>query len=164
MCCIAEVAMLIFGIIALVKGKFSLTGSRVVRKVPARIIGVILLLPLIIGQGVAFTIGFVKGVEVAAQGKQFTWEDAMHLQGLLLLVNGIVTGVSLVAALGIAIGTAKPPRSKRRSRIRDDEYHNYEDSTPRRRRMEEEEEYGERDRGRQDGEDDPRPRRRPLDD
>jgi hypothetical protein len=38
--------MLIFGIIALVRGQFTLTRTKVVSGVPARIIGFILLLPL----------------------------------------------------------------------------------------------------------------------
>jgi hypothetical protein len=155
MCCIAEIAMLVFGIIALVKGKFSLTGSRVVRAVPARIIGVILLLPLVIGQGVSLAVITIQVSKLAAQGKQMSyeegWQEGMRLSGPLTLVNGIITGVCLFAALGIAIGTAKPPKSKRR-RIREEEYDDYEDTRPRRRRIEED-----------DDDDEPRYRRRRID-
>jgi hypothetical protein len=161
MCCVAEIAMFVFGIIALVKGKFSLTGSRIVHQVPARIIGVILLLPLIIGQGVGFAIGFAKGAEFAAKGKEFSFHDAMSLQGPILAVNGIVTGVSLLAALGIAIGTAKP-KSKRR-RMRDEDEHNDYDDRLRRRRDDDEDQDEPPRRRRRDDDDDEQPRRRPDD-
>jgi hypothetical protein len=44
LCCIAEIAMFVFGIIALVKGSFKLSANKVVQGGPARVIGVILLL------------------------------------------------------------------------------------------------------------------------
>ena len=43
---ILAIGMLIAGIVALIRGKFQLTKASVVEGVPARIIGVIFLLPL----------------------------------------------------------------------------------------------------------------------
>src|SRR5437879_1799730 len=56
MCLVLEIGMLIFGIIALITGKFTLTRNKVVYGVPARIIGVIMILPLPLGLLVAFVI------------------------------------------------------------------------------------------------------------
>lgn len=136
MCCIAELAMFAFGLFALIKGQFSLTGSRVVEAVPARIIGIILLLPLLIGQGSGLIIGVVKGVQMGSQGKEFTMQDAMSLQGPLLAINGGVTALCFVAVLIIGIVAAKPVKSKRR-RV-PDEVDELEEDRPRRRRQRDE--------------------------
>jgi hypothetical protein len=163
LCCAAEIGMLVFGIIALVKGKFSLTRSRVVHKVPARIIGVILVLPLIIGQGVSFAVIFIDISKEAARGKQMTFQEGFQegekLSGPLVLVNGIVTGVCMGAALVIALATARPPKKRRRIAEDEEDY----DDRPRRRRRRDEEEYEDEGRRGRDEEDEPPRRRRPPD-
>jgi hypothetical protein len=166
LCCLAEIGSFIFGIIALVRGQFSLTRSRVVQKVPARIIGVLLLLPLLAGQGIGFIMGAAKGVEFAAKGKEFTMQDAMNLQGPLLVVNVLATAVPLLAAFIIAVVTAKPPKPKRRRSGDEEEYDEDYDDRPRRRRRpddEEEDDDGASKRRRRDDDDEP-PRRRGPDD
>jgi hypothetical protein len=117
MCLIAEISMLIFGIVVLVQGKFSLTPKKVVYGVPARIIGGICMFPL----PLAFLIGFTIGLGKAVQGQQFGAKDATMLApieaGLIVLV--------LLVALVIALATAEPPRRKKRKRIEDE----YEDDS-----------------------------------
>src|SRR6516162_859822 len=145
--------MLIFGIVALIKGKFSLTRGRVVEGVPARIIGLVLCLPFPLG----FVIGLALGIGAAAAGRQI---DPMSVMPLDL---GLTLGC-LVLAVGIAIATAKPTRSKRLRREEDDDY-DEEDDRPRRARRrpredddEEEDLPRRRRRRREDDEDDERDR------
>jgi uncharacterized membrane-anchored protein len=107
MCTIVmSIAMLIFGIIALVRGQFTLTRTKVVSGVPARVIGVILLLPLpmmLVG-------GMLIGVFYAMQGKQPRPED---IQGpAVLLEVGVVLGSMLIAVV-IGLATAGPPQRRR---------------------------------------------------
>jgi Na+/H+-dicarboxylate symporter len=107
--------MLIFGILALVKGEFSLTRDRVVDGWPARIIGIVLMIPMPLG----FCIGFAIGVATAAQKKE------LNPMTLLPLDVGLVI-TCLLVALGIAVATAHPRRKKRR-RKRPDNYEEYDE-------------------------------------
>jgi hypothetical protein len=156
--------MFVFGIIALVKGSFNLTRSRVVQKVPARVIGAILLLPFPAFVLIPIVVGIVKGAEVAAKGKEFTFQDAMNVQGPILIANAVIVAVCLLAALGIAIATARPAKpKKRRERDEEDRDEDYEDR-PRPRDRDDEDDDQPRRRRRDDDDDDDPPRRRPPDD
>ncbi len=68
LCLIAEIAMTIFGIITLVKGKFSFTQNRVVKGIPAYAIGIILTATF----PVLFCGGFIIGIimTILAHGRQ----------------------------------------------------------------------------------------------
>ena len=57
MCCIAEIAMVIMGIVTLVKGSFMVSRTRVVRGAPAYVIGAILVAVL----PTALVVGFLVG-------------------------------------------------------------------------------------------------------
>jgi hypothetical protein len=132
MCCIAEIAMLIFGILALVTGKFSLSRTRVVAGTPARIIGVILLMPLVIGQGGGLALGMFKGMQIAARGgpvdaQALKKELTQELETPILILNVVVTALSVVAVAVIAVVTAKPVQPKRRRREEDEFEDEYED-------------------------------------
>jgi hypothetical protein len=96
-----NIIMLIFGIIALVKGSFSLTGNKVVSGLPARIVGVILIMPMPISLGV----GFVYGLTLAAT-KQNIRDDS--LQGAAIVIELSIMAVCLVTALVVAFANAKP--------------------------------------------------------
>jgi hypothetical protein len=163
MCCIAQIAMFVFGIIALVKGKFALTGSRIVDNVPARIIGVILILPLAMGLLALLIILLFFGAQFTANGEQFSIQSTMSLSGPLAVVNVGLTIISLLTAFGIAIGTSKSRKSKRR-RLRDGEDDEDYDDRPRRRRDDDQDEDEPPRQRRRDDEDDEPPRRRPPDD
>jgi hypothetical protein len=113
-CCFAEIAMFVFGVIALVKGSFSLSRSRVVKDVPARVIGAVLLLPLPVGQGIGFLWGLAIGMEKGAKGQQVTAEDIRPIEKTLTIINVAVASVCLVAAVAIAVATAQPAKKKRR--------------------------------------------------
>ena len=66
MCC--DVILLILGIIVLIKGQVMLTRTKEVRGTPARVIGVLLILPLPLG----FLAGLLLGAFYVAQGKPVT--------------------------------------------------------------------------------------------
>ncbi len=191
LCWIAEIIIVVFGIVILVKGEVKLSPNRVVPRVPSRIIGGLLVLAIILGQGGAIIYGAVvgakKGVELAKQGKQFKPEDVEALQAELvmpaIIINVVGHALPIVVALVIAMVTAVPARRKkprrdldddddddrpRRRKGRDDEEED--DDRPRRRRNREDDEADEEDRPRRrrvvDDEDDDEapPRRRPRDD
>jgi hypothetical protein len=101
MCCLAEIGMLVFGVITLVKGTFQFSRARIVRGAPAYAIGVILLLPL----PVAFGIGAVIGAVVAARtGHAPTAQDL----GPYGAIDVALVLLSLLASLVIALTTAQP--------------------------------------------------------
>ncbi len=147
LCCIAELACMIFGIIALVKGEFKLSANRVVRSGPARIIGALLLIPFVIGVGGEVLIGGAAGLNAAQQGKQFDAKDFQEKNVTTIVVIHVIgSAIPLLIALCIALATAGPPARRRRFDEDDDD-----DDRPRRRRRRDDDE---------DEDDDDRPRRR----
>lgn len=104
-CCIAEIAMFIFGIMTLAKGSFTLSRNRVVRGAPAYVIGAILtaVLPVVLG------IGFAIGFFIAAKGGN---PQDMKI-GPLAAVDPIVVLLALVAVLAIGLATGKEPQKRK---------------------------------------------------
>jgi hypothetical protein len=148
---IAEIALLIWGLVVLVRGRFT-SGRNEVEGAVARIIGVILMLPL----PCALMLGLTIGASMAASGKRVDL-------GKMLLFSLIDIGLiimSLIAAYGIAMVASQPSTRKRRRRRRhvEDEDDEVSDRRPRRRRYEEDEDDDEDDRDR------PRRRRQREDD
>lgn len=157
MCLLAQIGAIIFGIIALVRGQFSLTRTRIVWGVPARIIGFLLCLPL----PVSFGIGLLIGIALVAQGKDVR-DPAVRAK--FWPVDVAVFLFFLVAAGITAFATAQPVKQKRRRRPREEYVHDDEE--------EDFEEWEEEDRPRRrrrrlpvedeaDEEEPPRQRRRP---
>ena len=141
LCCIGEIASFVFGILALVRGQFTLTRNRVVQGGSARAIGVLLLFPLILGQGgevVYAAIWFAQHGMNANQGGFNIGNVPDELRTAALIINLVGAGVPLLAALIIALATAKPLPRKR------DLY-----------REDEEDDYGDRDRPRRRPDDEP---------
>jgi hypothetical protein len=135
LCCIAEIASFVFGILALVKGRFALTGTRVVEGASARVIGVLLLCPLIIGQGGGVAYAFVWMMQHAAQGQAVDLNNLQAVQTQLatplLIINVAGSAVPLLIALVIAVANARPIRPGRSRRV--DEEDDYDDDYPERR-------------------------------
>jgi hypothetical protein len=104
---ILEIATLVAGIVALVKGKISFTRTLVVRGVMARVIGVVLMLPLPLSFFIIFAIGFV----MAANGKgQKEIENSVARIAALVPIGTYV----VCALLAVILGAIAPKRPAKR--------------------------------------------------
>lgn len=101
-----EILMLIFGIITVIRGRFSLTRAKEVRGWPARAIGVILILPM----PASFSIGLLLGVVFTALGKNI--DDRDFVTAAMVGEFGIVA-LCFFSAIGVAMFLAEPIRKKR---------------------------------------------------
>jgi hypothetical protein len=119
-----EVGALIFGVIAVTRGEFSLTRNKVVRGVPARVVGILLILVL----PVALLIGIGAAVFLAAHDL-----DEDRLPRWVYLADLGVFGVLFAAALIVALVNAGP-RDQPRRRWEEDEPEEDEDFEDRRER------------------------------
>jgi hypothetical protein len=102
---ILEIGMLIMGILALVRGKISLTRNRVVTGTPARVIGVVLVLPL----PLALVSGFVLGIVLVALSGGAPPKQADLVKYALPLEVGIVLLCGLAAVI-IGATQARPAK------------------------------------------------------
>ncbi|HZT79177.1 MAG TPA: hypothetical protein VFA26_03075 [Gemmataceae bacterium] len=111
--CIVEIAMLVMGIVALVKGRIPLTRTRVVEGTAARVVGLILMLPLPLALGFGFIYGVGIGVSAAQQGKsQIDPKEIEKIQTTAKFVElGLIVGCALTAVVVGAV-TARPPKLK----------------------------------------------------
>ena len=61
---------------------------------PARVVGAILLVPLITGQGTELIMGMMWGIEKGMQGQEVNFQDAVRdLQSKALIINVVATAV-----------------------------------------------------------------------
>lgn len=166
MICGLQIGLAIFGLIALIRGKMTISKTKVVVGAPARLIGLLALVPIPLTLGVGMLIGIAKVAEGGNPEK-----IAEDNRGLLMGVEigiVIVTAI-LVFGLGAALGVSpsEVERRERAGRYDDEEGEYEEDDRPRRRRYRDEEGEDDRDdrpRRRRDesddGDDEPRPRNR----
>ena len=98
----AEIGMLIFGLLALIRGKLTLTKKRVIQGPMARVLAIIAMLPMPISLGIGVIVGFA----MAAQGKQF---DPNEMRGTFALVELGVIVACLVAIYAIGWSWAESP-------------------------------------------------------
>lgn len=103
MCC--DIILMILGIIVLVKGQVLLTRTKEVRGVPARIIGIIFLLPL----PLSFVAGLLLGGFLLAQGKPV---NESEIQGPAMILGAAILALCLLTAVGIAVAYAQPVRKQ----------------------------------------------------
>lgn len=114
---IGEIAALVYGIVAVATGRLSLSAKKEARGVPARVAGVLLILPL----PLALLTGVVIGTVMAAQGRPIGIGNVPIWIGLVEL--GIFL-VFVIAAFVVA-GVNAQPIEKRRPRRQpelDDDY------------------------------------------
>jgi len=116
MCCIAEIASLVFGIITLATGKFRLTRNKVVYGAPARIVGGLLVAPL----PVALAVGMLYGIVIVA-GKGGGQTDILHPPTAMVIAEVMIFLVFFSAAMIVAMVNAGPPKRKPRRPIYEDE-------------------------------------------
>jgi hypothetical protein len=125
-----EIALLVMGIIALVRGEITLSKRKVVTGAPARLIGLLAMAPL----PIAFAIGFVHGVMHGAQAGPNN-DPIKFAKDNMLFYAMIEAGILLVVGLllvTIALACAKDPRDVKRAR-REEQYEDddeWEDDRP----------------------------------
>lgn len=95
-----EIGMLIAGILALVRGRVAWGKARAVTGPAARVIGVVLLLPI----PLAFAVGFAIGFESGLRGQQLSAAD----KEFITLTEVVITVACLLVALAISGVTSKP--------------------------------------------------------
>lgn len=99
---IGEIVLLVVGIMALVKGKLTLSKKHVLYGTPARLVGLIGMAPL----PLSFAGGMAIGIYYAAQGKPF--DVGTHYGKLALMEIGILISC-VVAMYAIGARFAGPP-------------------------------------------------------
>lgn len=109
-CLVAQIATLVLGIMALIKGEVKLTGKKIVRGPRARVIGVLLLLPLTL----SLLGGFVLGLVIGIQGREVNLKE---LQGPATIINVS----TFVIPLGIALLLSLLPGGQQQRRRRQDD-------------------------------------------
>jgi hypothetical protein len=101
-CLIMEILMIVYGIRMIVKGTFTIMRSPVVYGWPARVVGVLMTLPLPIN----FAIGLIWGVVIAVQGKEVDFQTAREIA----VVEPIVAIAFLFVAMMTGLIFSRIPR------------------------------------------------------
>ena len=119
-----EIAMLIVGLLALVRGKLTISKNKVVTGTAARLLGLLALTPLPVALA---AVGLYVAVSGVGDPERFVEDNKLTLA---LIEAGVVIGIAiLVFGIGAAIG--KPPETEKK--YRDEDYEDGEDDRPRRR-------------------------------
>ncbi len=135
MICGMEIGMFIAGVMALIKGRMTISKTRAVEGVPARLLGLIAMTPLPIVLLVGVVIGVIQGDNAQAL-------LANNNLAMILTEAGIVIGIAvLVFGVGFALSTDvsdTPKKKKKTRRVVDTDYGedvgSEEEERPRRRR------------------------------
>jgi hypothetical protein len=126
-----EIGLLIGGILALVRGRMSFSKNKVATGTPARIAGIIMLLPIPLAFGVIFCYAFLMGASGAVV-------DENSLRGTAIVIEiAIVVLCFAVAMLIAGVFGESPFDVKKRKRLErfDEDYDDDDrDSQPRKRR------------------------------
>jgi hypothetical protein len=115
----AEIALLILGLVAIFRGKLTLTKARVVEGTPARLLGLLGLAPIPVTIALCFAIGVVQG----ATGTF----DQGAFKTTAIIVEGCVLLVCIVLLYTIGFAFAGLPGSKRARKEMDDLYEDAEE-------------------------------------
>jgi hypothetical protein len=91
-----EIGMLIAGILALIKGKFTLTKNRVVEGAMARVIGLVMVLPI----PLAIAAGVMVGFALTLQGKPI---EEKELRTTLAIVEVVIVLACLLLAVILSL-------------------------------------------------------------
>lgn len=101
----AQIAMICIGLYLLIAGK-SKAGKRVLRGGPARVVGLVFMLPV----PLAFMIGVGIGISLGLRHKPFHPEE---WKGISLVIEAVAVVVCLVAGCVIARLYSKPLKKRR---------------------------------------------------
>jgi hypothetical protein len=146
-----EIGLAIYGLIALIKGRFNISKAKAVTGVPARLLGLVCLTPLPVAI-VAAMIYTAAATDVTDPQKveQFAQDNMLTYT---LIEAGVVIGIAVLIFVAAAVMARPIEEVERESRRKAREYDDGYDDRPRNRRLDE-----------HDEEDDDRPRRKRYDD
>jgi hypothetical protein len=99
MCLLFEIGLLVFGIVTIALGRFTLTKTSVVRGAPARIIGVMMILPL----PLTFLVALPILVVLLSRGAE---TGTVRVLGFVVQVGVLL--VCFALGLLVALGNAQP--------------------------------------------------------
>jgi hypothetical protein len=161
---VLEIGLAIYGIVALIKGRFSVSKTKAVSGLPARLLGLVCLTPLPLAV-VAIMVYTAASTDVTNPQQVEQWVQNNKMS-ITLVEAGVVIGVTILIFVVAAL-LAKPIEEVERAARRPVREYDDEDvdERPRSRRArgEDDEDQPRRRRGVYDDEDD-RPRRRRDDD
>jgi len=103
-----EIAMLVIGFLALVRGKLTITPTKVVEGAPARLLGMLAMTPLPLALAAGIAIAVVQG---PADPEKFAEDNRWTL---IAIEAGIVIGIAILV-FGIGSMVAVDPTRKRPS-------------------------------------------------
>ncbi len=105
-----ESALAFVGVVALIGGRFPWTRNRVVEGGPARVVGCLLLLPLIVGTGGALAFRLAVEDQAFTEDRDLTPDEIQGLSGTSLGLHITATVAAVALLIRIAANNAKPPR------------------------------------------------------
>jgi hypothetical protein len=127
MICVIEIGLFIFGIMMLITGKMKLSAGRVVEGTPARLLGLLALVPL----PLALVVGAIYTATVVMQGPNPGAFDLGNRDTIIItVIEAVITLGTLAAVLGIGYAVGKAPVDKRQRLV--EEWEDEEDELPRR--------------------------------
>jgi hypothetical protein len=116
-----EIAMIIIGLLALVRGRMTLTRNKVVVGVPARLLGALALTPLPVA--LVAVVGYIA-MNAPADPERFAADNQVTI---IIIETAIVIGIAvLVFGIGAAVAV-DPVEAERRQRRDYDAGDDYED-------------------------------------
>lgn len=94
-----EIALLIYGLYALIKGEFAVGGGKKLCGAPARILGAICLLPLLVVFAVAFAVGAylgMQGVTAQQMETEYHWTFVGIEAGIVIFMAILIVVLSKI--------------------------------------------------------------------
>ena len=127
-----ELALFTFGIVVLALGKLQFSPNKVVEGLPARLLGIVAMIPMPLAFVIGFIIGFREGLR-GGDPQQFAQKFGPMLAVVELAL--VVGAAVIVAVTGLLIaGPSHEERIRRRRRRREREADDDDDYEPRPRR------------------------------
>jgi hypothetical protein len=98
---IAQIALLVWGIIVMVRGQIAFSNTKVVRGGSARLVGALIILPLPLSVAIVFAYGMYLGVKEQEI-------EIRHIEWVGMVIQLCVYGVCLLSAIVLDLLLAKP--------------------------------------------------------
>ncbi len=167
---LAMLGLAIAGILAIVRGRLTISRTKVVTGIPARLLGVLALTPFPLALVVA-GVYTVANVDLGDEQKAQAWIQDQKVAFAVIEVGSLVLVGIAFFVIGAMIGKAPAVADSEIRRRKNVQYDDYEDERPRRKREYDDEEderprrkredlHDEGPRRQRDSDDDERPRRR----